>query len=94
MEIDNCQKYVLAELEDKKAEVERLERLKDIYLQDWLAERDKSEKLQAELERAADQMAELEMQLERVCRQYNELVAKTGTVIHDFEPVREVEDGD
>ena len=94
MEIRTCEAYVLARLEEVENELEfnkSAYRGSVLHVQELERE---NKALTKQLERAAEQMAELESQLERVCRQYNELAAKTGTVIHDFEPVREAKDGE
>lgn len=50
--------------------------------------RDERERLQSELNRSIEQMAELESQMQRVCDRYNALARETTSLIKDFEPVK------
>ena len=103
MEIKTCEAYVLAEIDDLKAErdalklqVEAERKRVDSWATLWLDEYNRAEKLQSELDRAVEQMAELESQMERVCDRYNALSRESvGSFVKDFEPVKiGGEDGD
>ena len=96
MEIKTCEAYVLAEIDDLKAErdalklqVEEERKRVDSWASIWLDEYNRAEKLQSELDRAVEQMAELEAQMERVCDRYNALARESvGSLVKDFEPVK------
>lgn len=57
-----------------------------LYL--WKFEFKENNRLRDELNRAIEQMAELESQMQRVCDRYNALARETTSLIKDFEPVK------
>ena len=89
MEIRTCEEYVLAKLEETE---EELEFSKSAYKGSILHVKElemENKALTKQLERAAEQMAELEEQMTIMANKYNEL-ARQGVC---FEPVKEGNDG-
>ena len=70
-------------------DVDKLRKANDEWAFLWNAEYKRAEKLQSELDRAIEQMAELESQMQRACDRYNALARETfNGVSKDFEPMR------
>jgi chromosome segregation ATPase len=93
MEYRNCEEYVLAELQRVTAELEELTERHNTTLKHYSELYTERNKIEAELERAIEQMTELESQMQIFADKYNELERNTTITVSSFEPVREVGDG-